>query len=168
MYNVNPFELIISEPFVKLDGEEIHKVIGFHIETGEELVLFNGTWGECKEFVSSVECNAMVKLRHYDKLMDRIAELTSEVADVRGELREQEYAYDCLLVDYNDLDHKYQAEVAKNDDRLGNNGKVDRKFLFRIATGKTSRSDAVRFLVEFFNVSYDKAYQYINLVLAKD
>ncbi len=165
MYNVNPFDLIISEPIMELDGESIHKVIGFEIETGEELVLFHGTSGECQNFICSIENNALVKIRHHHKLMDKIAELTNEIADVRQELREQEEAYDRLLADYDDLGHNYQYEVAKND---GYTGKIDRKLLLRIATGKTNRCDAIRLLVELLDVDYDKAYRYVNTVLAGD
>ena len=52
MYNVNPFDLIISESIVDFNGENIHKVIGFEVEFGEELVLFHGTYGECQNFIS--------------------------------------------------------------------------------------------------------------------
>lgn len=162
MYNVNPFNLIISEPFLELNGENIHKVIGFEIETGEELVLFRGTWGECRNFIDSIEATALAQLRHYHQLMDKFVSLDREMDFVKEELREQEEAYDRLLADYDDLDHKYQYVVAKND---GYTGKIDRKLLLRIATGKTNRCDAIRLLVELLNVDYDKAYQYVNMVL---
>lgn len=163
MYNVNPFNLIIGEPFMQLDGENIHKVIGFEIETGEELVLFRGTWGECRNFIDSIEATALAQLRHYHQLMDKFVALDREMDIVKEELREQEEAYDRLLADYDDLGHQYQAEVAKND---GYTGKIDRKLLLRIATGKTNRCDAIRLLVELLNVDYDKARRYVNNVLA--
>jgi hypothetical protein len=163
MYNVNPFDLIISEPFVELDGEGICKVIGFEITTGEQLVLFRGTWGECQNFIRSVEATALAQLRHYHQLMDKFIAIDRELDYVKEELCQQEEAYDRLLADYDDLDHKYQAEVAKND---GYTGKIDRKLLLRIATGKTNRCDAIRLLVELLNVDYDKARRYVNNVLA--
>ena len=64
MYNVNPFDLSISEPKC-IGGEDIHKVIGFELTTGEELVLFRGTYAECQNFINSIEATAMVQLRHY-------------------------------------------------------------------------------------------------------
>ena len=165
MYNVNPFDLIISEPIMDLNGESIHKVIGFEIEVGEELILFHGTYGECTNFICSVENNALVKIRHYHKLMDKIAELTSEIADVKDELREQEEAYDRLLADYDDLGHQYQYEVDKNEKKCG---KIDCGMLLKIATGKPSRCDAIRLLVKLYGLDFDEARRYVNKVLASD
>ena len=168
MYNVNPFDLIISGPFMKLNGEDIHKVIGFEIEVGEELVLFRGTWGECQNFICSIENTALAQLRHYDKLMDKVIELTNEVDYVTEELREQELAYDHLLADYDDLGHKYQYEVAKNNDKsLNCTGQIDNDLLLKIATGKTSRCDAIRFLVESLGMDYYEARQYVHNVMAE-
>ena len=167
MHNVNPFDLTISEFFTDLYGEKIHRVIGFEINTGEELELFFGNYDECREFISSVEYNALVKLRRIPKLMDKIAELTSEVYDVRDELREQEEAYDRLLADYDDLGHKYQYEVAKNNDAsLRCTGQIENDLLLKIATGKTGRCDAIRFLVEVFGWDYDEARTHTFKVMA--
>lgn len=106
MYNVNPFDLIINQPFMQLDGEDIHKVIGFEIVTGEELVLFCGTWEECQNFIRSIEATALAQLRHYNKLMDEVVRLDREMDYVKEELREQEEAYDRLLSEYNKLRSK--------------------------------------------------------------
>ena len=103
MYNVNPFELIISQPFMQLDGEDIHKLIGFDIETGEELVLFRGTWSECQNLIDSIEATALAQLRHYHKLMDEFVSLEHKVSIQQEYLREQEDAYDRLLADYNEV-----------------------------------------------------------------
>ena len=168
MHNVNPFELIISESFLPLDGEHLHRVIGFEINTGEELELFFGNYGECREFISSVERNALAKLRLIPKLMDKIAELTDEVAYVKDDLREQEMAYDRLLADYDELDHKYQAEVAKNNDvSLCCTGQIDNDLLLKIACGKTSRCDAIRFLVQVFGFDFDNARRYVHRIMAE-
>lgn len=163
MYNVNPFDLIISEPFVQLDGEDIHKVIGFEITTGEELVLFRGTYDECRNFISSIEVTALAQLRHYHKMMDSFVTLDREVEYVKEELREQEEAYDRLLADYDDLDHKYQYEVAKNEKKCS---KIDRGLLLKIAMGKTSRCDAIRLLVELYGLDYDEARRYVHKIMA--
>ena len=151
MYNVNPFDLIISEPIMDLNGESIHKVIGFEIEFGMELVLFHGTYGECQNFISSVENNALVKIRHHHKLMDKITELTNELANVKEELREQEEAYDRLLADY--------------DDATGRTGQLDRDLLFKIATGNTSRCDAIRLLYQSFGMDFDEARKYVHQIM---
>ena len=163
MYNINPFDLIISEPFVELDGEGICKVIGFEISTGEQLVLFRGTLGECKNFIHSVEATALAQLRHYHQLMDKFVAIDHELDYVKDELREQEEAYDRLLADYTDLDHKYQYEVAKNEKKCG---KIDRGLLLKIATGKTSRCDAIRLLVQLYGVDFDEARRYVHNVMA--
>lgn len=168
MYNVNPFDLIISEPFVELDGEGICEVIGFEISTGEELVLFRGTWGECQNFIHSVEATALAQLRHYHKLMDKFVMLDRELDYVKDELREQEEAYDHLLADYDDLGHKYQYEVAKNDKSLCCTGQIDNDLLLKIATGKTSRCDAIRFLVQTFGFEFEEARRYVHNVIAKN
>lgn len=165
MYNVNPFDLIIGEPFLELNGENIHKVIGFEIETGEELVLFRGTWGECRNFVNSVENTALAQLRHYHKLMDKFVALERQMVVLEEELREQEEAYDRLLADYDDLGHQYQYEVAKNERK---SGKIDRGLLLKIATGKTSRCDAIRLLVQLYGLDYDEARKYVHKVMADD
>ena len=162
MYNVNPFDLIISEPFVELGGENIHKVIGFEISTGEQLVLFRGTWGECQNFIHSVEASALAQLRHYHQLMDKFVLTDRELDYVNEELRQQEEAYDRLLADYNDLDHKYQYEVAKKC------GKIDRGMLLQIATGKTSRCDAIRLLVQVYGLDYDEARRYVHKIMADE
>ena len=151
MYNVNPFDLIISEPVVKLQGDDIHNVIGFEIELGEEQVLFRGTYGECQNFISSVENNAMVKIRHYHKLMDKVIELTDELSDVRKMLHEYEDAYDRLLADYQDV--------------TGSIGQIDRDLLLKIATGKTGRCDAIRVLVESLGMDYYEARQYVHEIM---
>jgi hypothetical protein len=163
MYNVNPFDLIIGEPFLELNGENIHKVIGFEIETGEELVLFRGTWGECQNFINSVENTALAQLRHYNKLMDKVVDLTSAMSIVEEELREQEEAYDRLLADYDDLGHQYQYEVAKDEKKCG---KIDRGLLLKIATGNTSRCDAIRLLVQLYGLDYDEARRYVHKIMA--
>lgn len=168
MYNVNPFDLIISEPFMQLDSENIHKVIGFEIETGEALVLFRGTWGECQNFINSVENTALAQLRHYHKLMDKFVALECEMDIVKDELRGQEEAYDRLLADYDDLGHKYQYEVAKNDKSLNCTGQIDNDLLLKIATGKTSRCDAIRFLVQTFGFEFEEARRYVHNVMAKN
>lgn len=166
MYNVNPFELIISEPFVELDGEGICKVIGFEIATGEELVLFRGTWGECQNFIRSVEATALAQLRHYHQLMDKFVAIDRELDYVKEELREQEEAYDRLLADYDDLDHKYQYEVAKNNDvSLCCTGQIDNDLLLKMATGKTSRCDAIRFLVQLFGFDFAEARRYVHKIM---
>ena len=162
MYNVNPFDLIIGESFMQLDGENIHKVIGFEITTGEELVLFRGTWGECRNFIDSIENTALAKLRHYDKLMDKFVSIDREIDYVKEELREQEEAYDRLLADYTDLDHKYQYEVAKNEGCIG---KIDSGLLLKVATGKTSRCDAIRLLVQLYGLDYAEARRYVHKVM---
>lgn len=151
MYNVNPFDLIISEPIMDLNGENIHKVIGFEVEYGMESVLFHGTYGECRNFICSVENNALVKIRHHHKLMDKITELTNELANVKEELREQEEAYDRLLADY--------------DDVTGRTGQLDRDLLLRIATGKTSRCDAIRLLYQSFGMDFDEARKYVHQIM---
>lgn len=168
MYNVNPFDLIISEPFVELDGEGICKVIGFEISTGEQLVLFRGTCGECQNFIHSVEATALAQLRHYHQLMDKFVAIDRELDYVKDELREQEEAYDRLLADYDDLDHKYQYEVAKNDKSLSCTGQIDNDLLLKIATGKTSRCDAIRFLVQTFGFEFEEARRYVHNVMAKN
>lgn len=165
MYNVNPFDLIISEPFVELDGEGICKVIGFEIATGEQLVLFRGTFGECQNFIHSVEATALAQLRHYHQLMDKFVAIDRELDYVKDELREQEEAYDRLLADYDDLGHQYQYEVAKNEKKCG---KMDCGMLLKIATGKTSRCDAIRLLVQLYGLDFDEARRYVNKVLASD
>jgi hypothetical protein len=165
MYNVDPFELIISEAFMQLGDENIHRVIGFEMTTGEELILFRGTLGECKNFIHSVEATALAQLRHYHQLMDKFVDLDREFDRMKDELNEQEEAYDRLLVDYNKLDHNYQYVVAKNEEMSAH---IDRGLLLKIATGKTSRCDAVRLLVDLFGMDFDKAYQYVNIVLSKD
>lgn len=167
MYNVNPFELIISEPFVELDGEGICKVIGFEIETGEQLVLFRGTYGECRNFISAIEATALAQLRHYHKLMDKFVALDREFDYVREELREQEGAYDRLLADYDDLDHKYQYEVAKNEQLSGGKGRIEDDLLLKIATGKTSRCDAIRVMVEVLGMDYYDARRYVHKVMVE-
>lgn len=163
MYNVNPFDLIISEPFVELDGEGICKVIGFEIATGEQLVLFRGTYGECQNFIHSVEATALAQLRHYHQLMDKFVAIDRELDYVKDELREQEEAYDRLLADYDDLGHQYQYEVAKNEKKCG---KIDCGLLLKIATGKTSRCDAIRLLVQLYGLDYDEARRYVHKVMA--
>jgi hypothetical protein len=168
MYNVNPFDLIISEPFVELDGEGICKVIGFEISTGEQLVLFRGTVGECQNFIRSVEATALAQLRHYHQLMDKFVMLDRELDYVKEELREQQEAYDRLLADYDDLDHKFQYEVAKNDKSLGCTGQLDNDLLLQIATGKTSRCDAIRLLVQLYGLDFDEARRYVHKVMAED
>lgn len=168
MYNVNPFDLIICEPFMQLDGENIHKVIGFEIETGEELVLFRGTWGECQNFITSIEATTLAQLRHYHQLMDKFVALDREMDIVKEELREQEEAYDHLLADYNDLGQKYQYEVAKNDKSLCCTGQIDNDLLLKIATGKTSRCDAIQFLVQTFGFEFKEARRYVHNVMAED
>lgn len=165
MYNVNPFDLIISEPIMDLNGENIHKVIGFEIETGEELVLFHGTYGECQNFISSVENDALVKVRHYHKLMDKVTELTNGLNDKSKLLREYEDAYDRLLANYNDLDHKYQYYVAKYEESLGRTGQINRNLLLKIATGKTSRCDAIRLLFQSFGMDFDEARKYVHQIM---
>ena len=165
MYNVNPFDLIISEPFVELDGEGICKVIGFEIATGEQLVLFRGTFGECQNFIHSVEATALAQLRHYHKLMDKFVVIDRELDYVKDELREQEAAYDRLLADYTDLDHKYQYEVAKNEGCIG---KIDRGMLLKIACGKTSRCDAIRLLVQLYGLDFDEAHRYVHRIMADE
>lgn len=166
MYNVNPFDLIVSEPFVELDGEGICKVIGFEIATGEQLVLFRGTVGECQNFIRSIEATALAQLRHYHQLMDKFVAIDRELDYVKDELREQEEAYDHLLADYDDLGHKYQYEVAKNDKSLNCTGQIDNDLLLKIATGKTSRCDAIRFLVQTFGFKFEEAHRYVNKILA--
>ena len=166
MYNVNPFDLIISEPFLELNGENIHKVIGFEITTGEQLVLFRGTYGECQNFIHSVEATALAQLRHYHQLMDKFVAIDRELDYVKDELREQEEAYDRLLADYDDLGHKYQYEVAKNDKSLNCTGQIDNDLLLKIATGKTSRCDAIRFLVQTFGFEFEEARRYVRNVMA--
>jgi hypothetical protein len=166
MYNVNPFDLIISEPFLELNGENIHKVIGFEITTGEQLVLFRGTYGECQNFIHSVEATALAQLRHYHQLMDKFVAIDRELDYVKDELREQEEAYDRLLADYDDLGHKYQYEVAKNDNSLCCTGQIDNDLLLKIATGKTSRCDAIRFLVQVFGFEFEEARRYVRNVMA--
>lgn len=168
MYNVNPFDLIISEPFVELDGEGICKVIGFEIATGEQLVLFRGTYGECQNFIHSVEATALAQLRHYHQLMDKFVAIDRELDYVKDELREQEEAYDRLLADYDDLDHKYQAEVAKNDCSLCCTGQIDNDLLLKIARGKTNRCDAIRFLVQVFGFEFEEARRYVHNMMAKN
>ena len=169
MYNVNPFELIISEPFVELDGEGICKVIGFEITTGEEFVLFRGTLVECKNFIHSVEATALAQLRHYHQLMDKFVAIDRELDYAKEELREQEEAYDRLLADYDDLDHKYQYEVAKNNDvSLCYTGQIDNDLLLKIATGKTSRCDAIRLLVQLFGLDFADARRYVHKIMAED
>lgn len=163
MYNVNPFDLIIGKPFMQLDGEIIHKVIGFEIETGEELVLFYGTFDECRNFISSLEVTALAQLRHYHKMMDKLVAIDCEMDYVKEELREQEEAYDRLLADYDDLNHKYQYEVAKNEKKCG---KIDRGLLLKIATGKTNRCDAIRLLVQLYGLDYDEARRYVHKIMA--
>ena len=168
MYNVNPFNLIIGEPWTQLGGEDIHRVIGFHIETGEELVLFNGTWDECKDFIYSVEYNTMVKLRHYDKLMDKIVALECQLGIAESYIREHEEAYDRLLADYDELDDKYQAEVVKHTDvSLCCTGQINNDLLLKMATGKTSRCDAIQLLVQLFGMDFAEARQYVHKVMAK-
>jgi hypothetical protein len=162
MYNVNPFDLIISEPFVELDGEGICKVIGFEISTGEQLVLFRGTVGECQNFIRSVEATALAQLRHYHQLMDKFVAIDRELDYAKEELREQEEAYDRLLADYDDLDHKYQYEVAKNEKSCG---KIDRGLLLKIATGNTSRCDAIRLLVQLYGLDYNEAIRYVHKIM---
>ena len=164
MYNVNPFDLIISEPFLQLDGENFHKLIGFEIETGEELVLFRGTWGECQNFINSIEATAMAQLRHYHKLMDEFVTLERQMVVLEEELREQEYAYDRLLADYDDLDRKYQYEVAKNEVGFD---KPSNLLLRRIANGKTNRGDAIRLLHRSFGMSCDEARRCVDEAEAK-
>lgn len=165
MYNVNPFDFIIGEPFLELNGESIHKVIGFEIETGEELVLFRGTWGECQNFVNSIEATALAQLRHYHKLMDEFVTLEREMVVLEEALREQEEAYDRLLADYDDLGHQYQYEVAKNEKKCG---KIDCGLLLKIATGKTSRCDAIRLLVQLYGLDYDEARRYVHKIMANN
>lgn len=164
MYNVNPFELIIGEPFMSLNGENIHKVIGYHIETGEELVLFRGTYDECRNFISSIEVTALAQLRHYHKLMDEFVCLEREMDYVKEELREQEEAYDHLLADYDDLGHQYQYEVAKNEKKCN---KIDRGLLLQIATGKTDRCSAIRLLVQLYGVDFDEARRYVHKIMVE-
>ncbi len=168
MYNVNPFDLIISEPFLELNGEGICKVIGFEIATGEQLVLFRGTFGECQNFIHSVEATALAQLRHYHQLMDKFVAIDRELDYVKEELREQEEAYDRLLADYDDLGYKYQYEVAKNDKSLSCTGQIDNDLLFKIATGKTSRCDAIRFLVQTFGFEFEEARRYVHNMMAKN
>ena len=166
MYNVNPFDLIISEPFVELGGEGICKVISFEITTGEQLVLFRGTFGECQNFIHSVEATALAQLRHYHQLMDKFVAIDRELDYVKDELREQEEAYDRLLADYDDLGHKYQYEVAKNEERFGRTGQIDSDLVLKIACGKTSRCDAIRLLFQSFGLDFEEARQYVHNVMA--
>lgn len=167
MYNINPLELIISEP-KNIGGENIHKVIGFHIETGEELVLFRGTWDECRNFICSIEVTALAQLRHYHKLMDEFVNLERQIDILEDELRGQECAYDRLLTDYDELDDKYQAEVAKNNDvSLCCTGQIDNGLLFKMATGKTSRCDAIQLLVQLFGMDFNEARRYVHKIMVE-
>ena len=153
MYNVNPFDLIISEPVMDLNGESIHKVIGFEIEFGEELVLFHGTYGECQNFICSVENNALVKIRHHHKLMDKITELTNELNEKSKLLREYEDAYDRLLADYDEMASHCHT------------GKISNITLRKIINGKTNIGDALRLLHRSFGMSWDEARAHVNKVM---